>query len=70
MFHLNSAESNDVILRLFDLSGKMVFNTQIHTSGQQTIEVNASAIGLKPGTYLYQILTGEEIKSGKLIYKP
>ncbi len=70
-FDLNLIKGESVMLNLYDLSGRMVYSKQtILTNGIQSIVIDASNLGIKPGTYLYKMAMGNDTKSGKIIYKP
>jgi len=67
-FDLNRNEN--VLVNLFDLSGRLVYSSQSNLNhGSQRVKIDASRIGLKPGTYIYQLVIGESIQTGKVIYK-
>jgi len=68
-FDLNRSEN--VMVNLFDLSGRLVYSSQSNLDyGSQRIKIDASRIGLKPRTYIYKLSIGESIQTGKVIYKP
>lgn len=70
-FELNLKENEQVTLYMYDLSGKAIYSTQDNSAtGHSSIVVDASKLGIKAGTYLYQVIIGEEMKTGKIIYKP
>ncbi len=68
-FDLNRNEN--VMVNLFDLSGRLVYSSQSNLNyASQRVKIDASRIGLKPGTYIYQVVIGEESQTGKVIFKP
>lgn len=70
-FDIYSITAKEVSLSLYDLSGRLVYSKKaISSNGQQGFSINASNIVIKPGTYIYKIVTGEDNKTGKVIYKP
>ena len=70
-FELNLKDNEQVTLYMYDLSGKAIYSTQDNSAtGHRSIVVDASKLGIKAGTYLYQVIIGEERKTGKIIYKP
>ena len=65
---LELTENQDITLRIFDLTGKNIYNeTSMYEVGTQFIRINKNNIQM-PGTYFYHLETsnGERI-SGKLI---
>ncbi len=66
-FRLNKA--TQVSLQLYDLSGKTIYNEiKSFPAGKHTVSVNAARLKLTPGTYLYRLQTGEEVKTGKVVF--
>jgi hypothetical protein len=57
--------SNEATISLFDLSGKEVLNQNVVTESVNNIEI--STANLNAGTYFYQIKSGDNITSGKLM---
>jgi len=57
--------SNEATISLFDLSGKEVLNQNVITESVNNIEI--STANLNAGTYFYQIKSGDNITSGKLM---
>ncbi|NOX87041.1 MAG: T9SS type A sorting domain-containing protein [Chlorobi bacterium] len=67
-FRLNT--SGQVSLQIYDLAGEMVYNeSKQFPAGKHTMNVNAAQLKLTPGTYLYRLQTGDELKTGKVILK-
>jgi poly(3-hydroxybutyrate) depolymerase len=56
-------ENRSFAFRLFDLKGKVAMNLTKMTGNQITINRN----NLQNGMYIFQITTGDEVKTGKLI---
>lgn len=59
--------TRDMQLRLFDVSGRMLFHSTEKIAPGQRIQVNISK--LPAGMYSYQLLSGTHVKAGKLIKK-
>lgn len=57
---------SDVTVRVLDLMGRTVMTTESHRygKGKQTISLNTT--GLNNGLYLYQVVMGGNVSSGKL----
>ena len=62
----------DITIRLYDLSGKMVYESQEKYSlgSKQIISIDAVSLGLHSGTYIYQVSADGQTRSGKVVYKP
>jgi agmatine/peptidylarginine deiminase len=70
-FDYDLSQNQEVTLSLYDLSGKVIYMEQARYSiGQQSMIIDASNIGIKPGSYIYQIRFEKEAKTGKVIFKP
>jgi len=39
------------------------------TSGKGELIIEAEKSGLKPGTYIYRFTAGDQVKTGKVVYK-
>jgi hypothetical protein len=66
-FELNLGENTSVSVRVTDLTGRVVAieNKGTMSKGKQAIKISVGDIA--SGIYLYQIVMGEEVKSGKLV---
>jgi agmatine deiminase len=70
-FEIQLVKNTEVKIDLFDLTGRKVyFNHNQYVKGQTHLSLNAEKIGLRPGTYVYQLKVGEQMQTGKVIYKP
>jgi len=67
-FDINHSGSDNVIIQIFDITGKKVVeqveNTNVNTSHSTTINFEDH---MKPGSYFYRISSGNISKTGKLI---
>ena len=68
-FNIILRNNKEVSIQIFDITGKMVDNISRsnYSKGVHSISYNTSM--LTNGIYIYQVLTGKEINSGKLIVK-
>ena len=62
-FEANNAATATVTL--FDLAGKVVATKTVATSAITTVEMNTTA--LQAGSYIYNVVAGEKVATGKLI---
>jgi hypothetical protein len=64
-FELNMGGNSNVIVKVMDLTGRMVYQEAKGnlTKGVHTISINTGSFA--PGLYLYQVVMGEEVSSGK-----
>lgn len=70
-FEFGLTQSEEVKLKMFDLSGKMVFSDEFNLiSGVQQVEVDVSSLNIKPGTYIYKLTAREQQYTGKVLYRP
>ena len=68
-FNIILRNNKEISIQIFDITGKMVDNISRsnYSKGVHSISYNTSM--LTNGIYIYQVLTGNEINSGKLIVK-
>jgi hypothetical protein len=68
-FNIILRNNKEVSIQIFDITGKKVdnINRAIYSKGVHSISYNTT--NLTNGIYIYQVLTGNEINSGKLIVK-
>ena len=68
-FNIILRNNKEVRIQIFDITGKKVdnINRAIYSKGVHSISYNTT--NLTNGIYIYQVLTGNEINSGKLIVK-
>ena len=68
-FNIILRNNKEVSIQIFDITGKKVdnINRAIYSKGVHSISYNTK--NLTNGIYIYQVLTGNEINSGKLIVK-
>ncbi len=67
-FRFMSPGGEDVILDIFDISGKHVFHYNgISSRGINTINWKENSHKLPRGMYLYKLSTGNEVNTGKLL---
>jgi hypothetical protein len=68
-FNIILRNNKEVGIQIFDITGKMVdnINRANYSKGVHSISYNIS--NLTNGIYIYQVITGKEINSGKLIVK-
>ena len=68
-FNVILRNNKEVSIQIFDITGKMVdnINRSNYSKGVHSISYNTS--NLTNGIYIYQVITGKEINSGKLIVK-
>ena len=68
-FNIILRNNKEVSIELFDLTGKLVDNVinSYFTKGLNTINYNSSE--LNSGIYLYKVISGDQVNSGKLIIK-
>lgn len=68
-FNIILRNNKEVSIQIFDITGKMVdnINRANYSKGVHSISYNIS--NLTNGIYIYQVITGKEINSGKLIVK-
>ena len=68
-FNVILRNNKKVSIDLYDLTGKLIENvtTNFLSKGAHSIQYNTSS--LTNGIYIYQISSGNEINSGKLIVK-
>jgi hypothetical protein len=62
-FEANNAAVATVTI--FDLAGKAVATTTVATSATTTVEMNTTA--LQAGSYIYNVVAGDKVATGKLI---
>lgn len=64
-FEVKMGANNNVMVKVLDLTGRTVYqeNRGTLTKGVHTIRVNTASFA--PGLYLYQVVMGEEVSSGK-----
>jgi hypothetical protein len=62
-FEANNAATATVTL--FDLAGKVVATKTVATSAVTSVEMNTTA--LQAGSYIYNVVAGDKIATGKLI---
>jgi hypothetical protein len=67
-FTLNEAEQ--VFLKIYDLSGKQVYGrAEQYQAGKHVMRINGDALELSHGTYIYSLQTGDQKKTGKIIFR-
>lgn len=66
-FSFTLKTSTDVLLEIFDLSGKQVFRAVRRMEAGQQEWILSGEDMPTPGVYLYRIAAGEELRSGKLV---
>ena len=68
-FNIILRNNKEVSIQIFDITGKMVdnINRANYSKGVHSISYNTT--NLTNGIYIYQVITGKEINSGKLIVK-
>ena len=68
-FNVILRNNKEVSIQIFDITGKMVdnINRANYSKGVHSISYNTT--NLTNGIYIYQVITGKEINSGKLIVK-
>lgn len=66
-FSFSIEKSEDVHLRIFDLSGKVVFDERSAFDSGSHVMNWAVPHDLKPGNYIYQLNFGDKAKSGKVV---
>ena len=68
-FNIILRNNKEVRIQIFDITGKKVdnINRAIYSKGVHSISYNTT--NLTNGIYIYKVLTGNEINSGKLIVK-
>ena len=68
-FNIILRNNKEVRIQIFDITGKKIdnINRAIYSKGVHSISYNTT--NLTNGIYIYQVLTGNEINSGKLIVK-
>ena len=68
-FNIILRNNKDVSIELFDLTGKLIDNVinSYFTKGLNTINYNSSE--LNSGIYIYKVISGDQVNSGKLIIK-
>ncbi len=65
-FNVEMAGTADVTVQVYDITGRMVINeNKGKMSGSNNIPVNTQQ--LKDGIYLYRVIIGEDVKSGKMV---
>ena len=70
-FEFDLKRDEMVRVNLYDLSGRVVYsNERSVTTGKQNIIIEAGDVALKSGTYIYRLVIGESVQTGKIIYKP
>ena len=63
--------NEEISLWLYDLSGRIVYSVQKQfLSGKGNLIIEANKSGLKPGMYFYRLKAGNQVQSGKVIYRP
>ncbi len=67
--HLNTSTNQDIMIELFDLSGRIVNEMRLTVSGYKRIDFNQWIQGLSTGQYLIRINNGIQSKLEKLIIK-
>ena len=68
-FNIILRNNKEVSIELFDLTGKLVDNVinSYFTKGLNTINYNSSE--LNSGIYIYKVISGDQVNSGKLTIK-
>ena len=68
-FNVILRNNKEVSIQIFDITGKMVdnINRANYSKGVHSISYNTT--NLTNGIYIYQVISGKEINSGKLIVK-
>jgi Peptidase family S41 len=68
-FEFDQVSSGPVRIELFDLLGRRVHQTpDIYVPiGPATISIHVDDSTLAPGTYLYRLLTGDRVETGKIV---
>ena len=61
----NTLGSATATVTLFDLTGKVVATQTVATSAVTNVEMNTTA--LQAGSYIYTVVAGEKVATGKLI---
>lgn len=70
-FEFDSNKDEKISLRLYDLSGRLLYSDQYSAfRGNHQMTLDADQIGLQAGTFIYQFTIGNNIQTGKVIYKP
>ena len=60
--HIKTDLDSDIVCELYDLAGRKVMNTSISGNG-------FSVEGIEPGIYVYKLIAGSHVESGKLIIR-
>ncbi len=67
-FSFNNPYGNDVIIQIFDITGKLIIDVVEPMDGTGTISIDLDGNNtMLPGSYYYKITSGDVSKSGKLI---
>jgi len=67
-FSFNNPYGNDVIIQIFDITGKLIIDVVKPMDGTGTISIDLDGNNtMLPGSYYYKITSGDVSKSGKLI---
>jgi hypothetical protein len=64
-FSFEATNAATATVTLFDLAGKVVATKTVATSAITTVEMNTTA--LQAGSYIYNVVAGEKVATGKLI---
>lgn len=68
VFSLDDSDFTPLRLEISDISGRRIFNTDIDSPANGMVHYTWKPdSGLKPGTYFYRIISGNEIFTGKLM---